>query len=66
MRKDKIEPTITFSCSTISVYLLKIRVGTVEDEILKKPMRQSQLGNSSHRSKKLLLANVNVCKVKIL
>ena len=28
MRKDKIEPTLTFSCSTISVYLLKIRVGT--------------------------------------
>ena len=34
MRKDKIEPTLTFSCSTISVYLLKIRVGTVKDKVL--------------------------------
>ena len=73
MRKDKIEPTLTFSCSTISVYLLKIRVGTVKDQVLEKTNGSGRVFqiivasseymnfNLSHRSKKNIL-----CKHKYL
>ena len=75
MRKDKIEPTLTFSCSTISVYLLKIRVGTVKNQILEKPNRSGRVFqiivasteymnfNLSQRSKILSVANINICSV---
>lgn len=69
MRKDKIEPTLTFSCLTISVYLLEIRVGTVEDKVLKKPSDNDSLVVHFTESKSYTWKNINVfsvCLSKVL